>query len=758
MVSLFRRLFPKNRKPAPAASGVAVSGGAGPQAGVRSGSGAASVVVATGPVRRPLAAGGGVPIFRLSEVTMERPVAAVRSISGGSGNDQSPEAGLKSGQMLGGFEQDRGSGGKQEADSPPLPALTPSPEGNLSFGEVPELKTAPEARQVAVQPEAGKLPLLPPVSPIQPIALKAPPVSGEGPEVAVVEMSLRAALRDADAAQLGFSPAEVPGGVVLRLPLALVRPQLAMGKVEIGLEDLRQGVLEANRPAFDCAAPDLRIVVPLSELFPLLPADIIPMAGEPEMKTEMENAADPGGFGGPPWAAGDDDFMIPYCDPGGELSDAPPPLSPPSVEVPRPMLEPVAAAPVPVEAPCSGPPPATFAPTALPSPPPAAGAGAVSAGISALPALPPLVRRNAGMFSRPPGSSLPPAAPHSDGRDGESAGNLPRITPLPLLSNAPTLPTRPAPPAVPALSAPLPLPVEIPTPQPTLTVLTDCGNLPGDEDDLGQPYPAGALTAEPPFPGRNIGSKSNPTARPTTESPPATVLPPVDAEGLKAPGLQQPPSGNPQPSLASVTHPEMAASAPLPANPAPLPALPALPPLVPLQAALQSTAPSLSALPVQMPAPAAHVPADEFEDLSFGCVADSTQLTLRAIFGSDQRMTAQEVINHCARLSGLRACVLLRRGAAPLHSDGLTEAEIETFVRRAAQTSELIFALGGGSGEKDEGADGGSTFTLRSDGGVQSFFIAGNLCLAVWHREATFSAGVREKLILAAQELVSLAL
>lgn len=379
----------------------------------------------------------------------------------------------------------------------------------------------------------------------------------------------------------------------------------------------------------------------------------------------------------------------------------------------------------------------------------------------------------------------------------------------------------------------VPVPVR-PTPPPTLTVLPDGWKLPGEDDDLGPDRPAGALMVEPPFAGQK--PTLNPAPNPL---PAAPLLPPVSPDLPSAsldvgPQTAEAPATEPVSELSrnsplppiSPVSPSLPSLGSLPVSPA----RPSLPVLVPLassassplpheeekaEALEQSSAPAaadLSPLPVlprvaneptatpepePTPSPAAHESApapeattpslnqatqpveDESEDLAFGCVPDATQLTLRALFGTSDWLTPQDVVNRCARLPGLRGCVLLRPDAPALSSDGLTEAEAGTFVDHAARTFKYLLDLaalsakpappsspppadgtivnaGSNSGTPHANALPVTNCTLRSDETVRSYFTAGNLCLAVWHQDAAFSAGTREKLILTAAELARL--
>lgn len=133
------------------------------------------------------------------------------------------------------------------------------------------------------------------------------------------------------------------------------------------------------------------------------------------------------------------------------------------------------------------------------------------------------------------------------------------------------------------------------------------------------------------------------------------------------------------------------------------------------------------------------------EDLSFGCLEDITQTTLRAVLGTNQILTAQAVLDHCAALPGLKACGLLR-GAHSLGCTTMPPAEARTFLASAARTLDSLRML-----SEAMGLGEGGNFTLRTDQGIRSFFLGNGLCLVVWHEMPVFSSGTREKLMLVAR-------
>lgn len=138
------------------------------------------------------------------------------------------------------------------------------------------------------------------------------------------------------------------------------------------------------------------------------------------------------------------------------------------------------------------------------------------------------------------------------------------------------------------------------------------------------------------------------------------------------------------------------------------------------------------------------------EDIHFGGAVDVRQLTLRAVLGTDEWLTPQSVVDYCALLEGLSACMLLR-GQEVFKSRGLAAADAEAFAAGAGRTLESLAVVAGAMG-----MGGAGDFTLRTDQGVRSFFLGCGLCLAVWHDRPVFSGGTREKLLLITRELSNL--
>ena len=149
-----------------------------------------------------------------------------------------------------------------------------------------------------------------------------------------VNLSLRAVLRDVSPTDLGFDPVNVPDNVRIVVPGELIKPQLASGRVEIGIEDIRRGITERFRPAFGRAIDGLRINIPLSEVFQNLPDELVP-AAEPAAPVHSPITTSP--------------FQTPFAlradeDEGQIRLPSIPPPAPPQPTGPRPPLPQMPAA------------------------------------------------------------------------------------------------------------------------------------------------------------------------------------------------------------------------------------------------------------------------------------------------------------------------------------------------------------------------------------------------------------------------------
>jgi hypothetical protein len=489
-----------------------------------------------------------------------------------------------------------------------VPAFEAPPSG----GRGPSPFGLPDAPKPAAEPEP----------------IPAPAAAAPAPATpSTIKVSLAALLRDITIEDLGFDPAAVPGSVDAELSCDTVLPQLATGRVEVSIEELRAGVIDRFRPAFARARNGLRFVVPLSEIFRSLPAEAIPAAAPVQEHIPISTSA----------------FQTPFAikaeeDKAGVPLPSLPPIS--GVAVPAPVQP---LAPFPLTPPAAAESPAAPAAPKLPE-------------LPALPRLPGMAAPVGAPGSRPSPFARPPGSPAADQ----------------------------TPPAVAPMTPPFTPPVKLPS-----------LGAAEQHDDLGAPFAAASLRAEPP-------------------APQAAAPESFDAARTFNGGAAAKPAPVTQPRAATAPTPPVMKA---PKAPAPKPATPA-------------------------------APAMEF---SFGKDESTHDLMLRALFNTEAVPTADELAQHCAALPGLRTCIVVSRTGAILGTPDAADEEVHDFNTHAPKAHEYLTGLAQSMGFGDQGS-----FTLRSPAVVRTFFIERHLCLAVLHGEEVFQPGVREKLILTARALAEM--
>ena len=328
-------------------------------------------------------------------------------------------------------------------------------------------------------------------------------------------------------------------------------PQLATGRVEVGIEELKQGVVERFRPAFARVRPGLRLVVPLSEVFKSLPASAIPAAQTEHVPIStspfqtpfaIKADEDRGRMALPvlpprvatspvPLPSAASSFPVSAI-PGGTLGGLPPltrPSMPSSLAAkPVPASAPETQAPVPVKLPSLSPPPRTSAAPGRPSPFcallfPVAGKARLQ---SRRLACPRCSRRRGTMtwenLSRrgPCGRSLRPLLSKSASR------LLPRRPPAEVpgppfsLSSLKAEPPAPAP----KVASPSPSPADVPGPSFPIGSLK--AEPPASPPKVTSPAPATPSPAEAPGSPFRIGAlKTEPPVSAPKEAPPPSAAP-----------------------------------------------------------------------------------------------------------------------------------------------------------------------------------------------------------------------------------------
>jgi hypothetical protein len=139
------------------------------------------------------------------------------------------------------------------------------------------------------------------------------------------------------------------------------------------------------------------------------------------------------------------------------------------------------------------------------------------------------------------------------------------------------------------------------------------------------------------------------------------------------------------------------------------------------------------------------------EDFSFGYTDDDpAQIALRAVFGTDETIDLESAIELASGLPGIAACVFIDGQRAISAGDFDPQG---SFAERAPKVFASVRELAGAMGIGDA-----TTFTIRTEGGIMSFFTEGDRCLGVLHAVPGFLPGVREKLTLVSRGLAGLAL
>lgn len=276
-----------------------------------------------------------------------------------------------------------------------------------------------------------------------------------------------------------------------------------------------------------------------------------------------------------------------------------------------------------------------------------------------------------------------------------------------------------------------------------------------------------ALPLPPPVREASPFGASPAEAAPAAASPFGTPC----AEAIPAPAAESP-FGAPPTKAASPFQSELAASANGPASsfgapPAEAAALAPAPadPLfgLPNSAAQAAPAAELAAPPAAAPGLTATIPsavdpaaaalaarpASQTPGIEFGFEADPKQLVLRALFGVETALNAEDVLGRLTNIDGLEACVLIEKQSGNTRAtSGKDAARTSSFEAQAKQAYQKVISLA-----DDLSVTDAESFTLRTTYGAMSFFNASAACLAVLQQDGHFEAGVRERLTLVTREL-----
>ena len=697
------------------------------------------------------------------------------------------------------LSQPSGNGSSRVPGVRPLTGPEAS-SGNEAFytpGEAPTVKVYPSANQMpALRADRPSLPPARSPSNQQPSGVALSPsvdstiLEGEGAGDTIA-FNLRELLEGLSIAKLGFDAQRIPENVAVSLPIALLEPQMASGQVNISLGDVIAGCLEKYRPAFAKADTQQAIQLSIQELqnklppktamppqeSPFQPAPQVPSTEHPfqlapEAGASPFAAAQPGAeaaspyqspFGQPvpaeaaPAPAQASPFGLPVAEEASPFG-APAQESPFAQQVPLAQEAAPAASPFAEAAPASpfgapaheqsngaaspfGVPPQTFAPPAESAP-----AGA------------PLEQPAASPFAQaaePVVEAAPAASPFSAAPEAPATPEQPAASPFgapPVAEAAPAASPFGAPPV--AEAAPAASPFGAPP-------VAEAPEVPAANESpfsAALQKPAEVAPAASPFGAPPVESNGAAFAPPAAEVPavassfavpraeaaaPAASpfgAPPADADSTFQSAPAVPANGSASPFGAPVEAapvPDAAAPAASAIEPAP-PAIEPAPPAAAIPAAADSVAAALAAQP------ASHTPGFEF-----GFEADPKQLVLRALFGVDTALSAEDVLGRLTNLDGLEACVLIeKQSGSTWATSGKDAARTASFEAQAKQAYQKVISLA-----DDLAVTDAESFTLRTTQVAMSFFNAPAVCLAVLQEGAQFQAGVRERLTLVTREL-----
>jgi len=247
---------------------------------------------------------------------------------------------------------------------------------------------------------------------------------------------------------------------------------------------------------------------------------------------------------------------------------------------------------------------------------------------------------------------------------------------------------------------------------------------PDPKDAESSPFKAMANDDEPANPFANPGRDESPFASGSLEPPkPAETAEPKSAGAASPFELAEPEEGfgyDAPESPATAPSSPFAAAPPAEKSPEPEPA-PAEPPVglgTPEPAAPAPT-PSQPARPAPAPAPAEPA-TDSYE------MPEIRQLELRAIFGVDRELSAEEILERLRSLAGIRN--VARVGVEAVNALDMLRHNLASLGTEAAP---MRITFGGSPVE---------------------FIRTGNVCLAVMN-DGSFAPGVKETIIIAAREL-----
>ncbi|OYW73130.1 MAG: hypothetical protein B7Z37_22730 [Verrucomicrobia bacterium 12-59-8] len=541
----------------------------------------------------------------------------------------------------------------------------------------------------------------------------------------MVKLGFATVLSGYSVEELGFNPTTLPAWISTSVQASTLQEQISSGNIVVELGMLIDGISDLGfRNTLNNAKRDFKIKLPQNEVFHALSnAPAAPAVAAPRP------AAQPATFNAQPM------FTIPAA-PGPETAQHSGASLNPFAQS-QPAAAP-AASPPPFGAapPSNGPMPFAFIP---PAPLPALGSAQPSSGPSQFAFAPPApaepsMLQPSPVASSPFGSaqqSAAPSSPPSAPLQQPLAGAFQAFGSMPSLAGA-------QPGSTPAGAAKSFDPFASSSTGP-LSAKTPAESGFSSAQLLGQaPAPQQpAATAFAPAP------ESMPAARlfAASEIKPATT----SLFAASAPALFQP-----TPSFAPAL--EEIPSFSQPAAPAPQPAARGLFSTQPASKPLFAEPATPQIKPEYKPAPVpaaaqAKMAAVKHSFLGLAPLDTQTdQLLLRALLGTEEKLTAPRVVELLALQQGLSACVCLHGSHVLSHADS-SKADALEFQRQAPDIARQLRGLA-----PLIGIEGAETFTLNAGGRLLTFCFPGDSIIGVLHDDEP-STGMRDKITLIAREL-----
>jgi predicted regulator of Ras-like GTPase activity (Roadblock/LC7/MglB family) len=188
---------------------------------------------------------------------------------------------------------------KSKSDAPePSPAesevpfeLSPNGTGASASERVPAssgppvpnpLPFTPELEKIPFQPPAEK-PFTPPTKTISGPSIPMPPVISEpAKETLSISLSVKIVLQNLPAFQLTGDAGAISDDARITLPLELIEPQLAIGRVSIAPDVFDKALPEEHRGLFQVDVAKTPVALPLEEVLKNLPATVLKLRDDQE--------------------------------------------------------------------------------------------------------------------------------------------------------------------------------------------------------------------------------------------------------------------------------------------------------------------------------------------------------------------------------------------------------------------------------------------------------------------------------------------